>query len=159
MVCSDPCIAPMALEYDMAVGQNPVRLVNIKIGCKWSHRLCPMAILQGPGWHFKNEALLAISSRPDAVGHATALLPAPPKDTTLGALTACCMLQVPWLQLKLRKTNQSNRSPNPDAHWNPYKEPARGTKGKKGRKQHPQGRPCWQTRLCPFWASFKQEAK
>ena len=39
------------LFSDMAVGQNPVPLVNITIGGKWmfihpkwSHRLCPMAI-------------------------------------------------------------------------------------------------------------------
>ena len=34
-------------EREMAVGQNPVPLLNIKIGCssipKWSHRFCPMA--------------------------------------------------------------------------------------------------------------------
>ena len=41
----------------MAVGQNPVPLVNVKIGGKWMfihpkmarHRLCPMAILWAVG--------------------------------------------------------------------------------------------------------------
>ena len=49
-VCVCVCVKVREASQNVAVGQHPVPLVNIKIGQmdvrpKWSHRLCPMVML------------------------------------------------------------------------------------------------------------------